>query len=252
MRSRPQSAGPSRGDPSHYAMAQELYSSYSRGSPTAFALQQQQLTKLSQNKTAPKWSFPGRRPSSARSGTPGPGSYEKAAFGANARGGASHFGTSTRDEHMRNASPGPGHYHAAARPRSAAPSYGFGGSARSRDGCSGTPGPGAYSPTISATKQAAAAYTATPRRDGGRRGGDSPGPGAYASAYRQHQAQSFGFGTSERDGLTPGYGPGPGSYSPGRPNHGPAYSMYWRHGQSRGFDTPGPGSHAGMYTQFGY
>lgn len=243
--SRPQSAGPGG--------RSEAYGNYGgyRG-----ALQQQQLTKLSHNKTSPKWSFGGRRGGiTARHGTPGPGSYGD--NGWSGRAPSYGFGTSTREGCRPNTAPGPGQYAPQARPKSATPQYRFGTSQRGPSGLSATPGPGSYAPDVTATRQAAPGYTATPRRDSGRRAAvPTPGPGAYQASARAdaEKPPAFGFGTGARDHWAYNQTPGPGAYDVAKIDHeGPSYSM--RHRSDVGgpiSDTPGPGTHSGLSTQFGY
>lgn len=227
------------------------------------AYQQQQLTKLSHNKCAPKWSFGGRRGGGSRPGTPGPGSYTAEAAARRKQAPSYGFGTSARDRDpadVRLSSPGPGQYQPAARPRSAAPAFHFGTGQRERGSCPsshGTPGPGTYAPDVRSTKNCTPHYTATPRRGDGGRHYMTPGPGSYTADGRMDNGKSpaWGFGTATREGGNAGYGPGPGEYN----NHemstrgcGPAFSMRMRHGYDRADDTPGPGAHGGMHTQFGY
>mmetsp|Transcript_43261 Transcript_43261/g.122302 ORF Transcript_43261/g.122302 Transcript_43261/m.122302 type:complete len:252 (+) Transcript_43261:79-834(+) len=249
-RSRPQSAGPSIRRSRDESAAPVEWG----------ALRQQQLTKLSQNKCAPKWSFGGRRGGETlRACTPGPGSYGEA--GRSARAPAFGFGTTARDCSGRpSTAPGPGQYQPQVRPRSAVPQYRFATSTRGELGRGDTPGPGAYAPSVGAVKSNAPVYTAAGRRDD-RQQDSTPGPGAYQAAGRldthQSKAPAWGFGTSGRDAGNADLTPGPGSYSAGASQEGPAYSIRWRHGGDGlggGGDTPGSGagSHGGLYTQFGY
>lgn len=252
-RSRPQSAGPSRGSrgDSGYPYPHHAESPYDARA-SAFSLRQQQLTKLSQNKTSPKWSFAGRRPGSGRGTTPGPGAYTvAAAAGTERRSPAFGFGTSTRELSRGGSQPGPGQYKPQARPRSANPAYGFGSSTRSQDRHEGTPGPGAYGVPAATGKLAAPAYSVTPRRDGHGFAQDGPGPGAYTTRPEGH-VPSFGFGSADREGRYDSFSPGPGAYDPYKRESTPAYSMYFRHDLRNDYATPGPGAYAGMYTQFGY
>mmetsp|Transcript_56844 Transcript_56844/g.165000 ORF Transcript_56844/g.165000 Transcript_56844/m.165000 type:complete len:230 (+) Transcript_56844:143-832(+) len=226
-------------------------------------LQQLQLTKLSQNRTLPKWTFGSRRGGDvSRPGTPGPGSYGGAAdVVRSARGPAFGFGSSTRDHPSRPiTAPGPGQYAPSPRPKSTPPQHRFGTSARAGGNGNGTPGPGAYAPVHSAVKQASPGFSLTPRRERHRamRMEQAPGPGAYQSRLRPDAKKppSWGFGTSGRDRNYSSQTPGPGSYDVARPNsHGPAYSLQNRYAPGRhghASDTPGPGAHGGLYTQFGY
>jgi len=226
--------------------------------------QQQQLTRLSQNKCAPKWSFGGRRNGGSRPGTPGPGAY--AAERGGGTGGkispAYGFGTSARDPSeiraAQAAAPGPGQYKPVARPRSATPNYSFGSSnQRGALSNSGTPGPGSYVPNVGPTKGAVPQYTATPRREAGRLAMGhmaTPGPGSYQADGRAdvEKSPAWGFGTSMRENNNCEYSPGPGAYSGNANRQGPAYTMRSRWDGGRHDDTPGPGAHGGMHTQFGY
>mmetsp|Transcript_67161 Transcript_67161/g.212539 ORF Transcript_67161/g.212539 Transcript_67161/m.212539 type:complete len:104 (-) Transcript_67161:155-466(-) len=91
--------------------------------------QGQLITHLSQNTTAPKWSFGGRSDVGGRPSTPGPGAYGEASsrFRCPSYG----FGTSTRECSRPSTAPGPGQYaldHASCR----------------SSGGGDTPGPGTY------------------------------------------------------------------------------------------------------------
>lgn len=214
----------------------------------------QQITKLSQNKCSPKWSFGGRHGGEgARLGTPGPGTYV-ANSARNPRGYA--FGSSQRDpvEGRRGEAPGPGYYAPATRPRSAAPTYGFSKGGRGSGGPVRTPGPGTYNPDITASRHAAPQYSSTPRR--GSQGPSSrvPGPGTYEASHRPdgERTPAWGFGSENRiSDLDSRFGPGPGTYNLNGNVNGPSYSMRSRQHVSHLNDTPGPGAHGGMITQFG-
>jgi len=222
--------------------------------------QQQQLTKLSQNRTLPKWSFGGRRGGvGLRHTSPGPGSYGEALLSHRASP-AFGFGTSGRDNGLRpTTAPGPGQYGVQRRPASRAPDFSFGTSSRLPSSATYTPGPGAYAPSVETTKRSMPGYSLTPRRAPGGAKDATPGPGAHqqpASPPHAGAVPAWGFGTAGRDQRGANQNPGPGSYNVGRERaEGPAYSMQRRHGAGAGggiSDTPGPGSHGGMYTQFGY
>jgi len=273
---RPQSAGPGG-----RSLNNGRYSAF----PNA-----QQLTKMSQNRTAPKWSFGGRHGGAmGRPGTPGPGSYsgDVTRTASKHRQPAYGFGTAIRDERRaeHHGSPGPGQYAPKTRPRSATPTYRFGSGQRGneRSGFNMTPGPGSYVPNYDSTRHTTPAYTATPRRDAHAGRGayvcpSSPGPGAYEAPFPLDKSKSpeYGFGLSFRDKpvASSQWSPGPGAYNVdnmGAVHHeNPAYSIRARtetgynafsgHGGQGGpgghdgahSDTPGPGAFAGMYTQFGY
>mmetsp|Transcript_102751 Transcript_102751/g.257687 ORF Transcript_102751/g.257687 Transcript_102751/m.257687 type:complete len:248 (+) Transcript_102751:110-853(+) len=245
---RPQSAGPG-GRPQSAGRSVPDHEAYSYGSSYSVTYQQQQLTKMSQNRTSPKWTFGGRHGAGARPGTPGPGSYDRGGRSGTPSYG---FGTSSRDGQTPSGAPGPGQYKPQSRPRSAAPTYRFGTSPRGGNGSSFTPGPGAYQPNFSSTRQSTPQYTATPRRDSVRSYTGTPGPGSYG-ANASKDSPSWGFGTESRDNRAQMFGPGPGAYHVHSVDGGPSYSMRHRSDYAGPhFDTPGPGAHAGMYTQFGY
>jgi len=216
--------------------------------------QGQLITHLSQNTTAPKWSFGGRSDVGGRPSTPGPGAYGEASsrFRCPSYG----FGTSTRECSRPSTAPGPGQY-ALERPASAGPRYGFGSSQRGPRWGPGTPGPGSYQPNFGATRHDAPKYTARARRDGGRGPSDTPGPGTYQARQRPESAKSpeWGFGTSDRLHTGGNYSPGPGTYqSPATlGDGGPKYTCRARNdGAGGGGETPGPGTYGGQFTQFGY
>mmetsp|Transcript_98323 Transcript_98323/g.306160 ORF Transcript_98323/g.306160 Transcript_98323/m.306160 type:complete len:221 (-) Transcript_98323:5-667(-) len=219
------------------------------------APQGQLITHLSQNKTAPKWSFGGRRGVGERPGTPGPGAYGRG--DARSRCPSYGFGTSTRDRSRPSTAPGPGQY-TQERPASAGPRYGFGSSQRGVSCGSGVPGPGSYQPNFTATRIDAPKYTATPRRDIGRGSSETPGPGSYKAPIRPESAKAptWGFGTSTRLNLSGNHSPGPGTYNndSGLGENGPKYTVRARTegGMGYGPDSPGPGTYGGQYTQFGY
>lgn len=149
--------------------------------------------------------------------------------------------------------PGPGQYKIQTRPRSAAPHYRFGTSPRGGMPSSSTPGPGAYNPNTGVVRSATPQYTATPRRDKIISYHDTPGPGAYMGERPDQDGPAFGFGTAERGNRNEDFGPGPGAYHTHGVDGGPSYTMRFR-SEYEGpmHETPGPGAHAGMYTQFGY
>eukprot|EP00928_Gymnodinium_smaydae_P006095 TRINITY_DN12124_c0_g1_i2.p1 TRINITY_DN12124_c0_g1~~TRINITY_DN12124_c0_g1_i2.p1 ORF type:complete len:263 (-),score=15.26 TRINITY_DN12124_c0_g1_i2:68-754(-) len=221
------------------------------------------MTKLSQNKTAPKWTIGAKSAGQSRPSTPGPGQYAAASRRAgDKRTPAYGFGTSSRDLNRAATAPGPGTYQPEDKAKLAAPRIGFGTGARDKVG-GGTftaiaPGPGAYSPNFAATRSSAAKYTATPRRDSlrGQPPQCTPGPGAYTPKTRVETRNSpqYGFGTSTRTRVCHYHTPGPGAYSAdlGLCKEGsPKYTIRSRpDGQAEDYlsSNPGPG---GQVTQFG-
>lgn len=167
--------------------------------------------------------------------------------------------------------------------------FGFGSATREGIDKQKVPGPGAYSHRDYTGKEGAA-VTCTPRRGAGLNGLDKPGPGAHnlpdlvgrmgpfhtltprrldvkksaipgPGAYNQEDKDliesqpRWGFGTSQRPGLTSGQTtPGPGTYSQAHllGKGTPTYSMQSRREGVKAQITPGPGTHGGIFTQFGY
>lgn len=221
------------------------------------------LTTMSQNKQAPKWSFAGRYGfANSRLLTPGPGTY--GADSRSQRQAGYGFGSCARDQGpLSMASPGPGAYGASEcyrskRPHSAGPAFG-----RARRGLGnggGTPGPGAYVPSVSSTRPQCPRHSCTPRRDGSaRRRCSTPGPGTYSDCGRAESplsisAPRWGFGTSNRGIRANGQNPGPGQYDLRSRAGGPRFSIRCRNELSSSVlcPTPGPGAFGGLYTQFGY
>jgi len=237
------------------------------------------LTKLSQNKTLPKWSFPGRRPASAGARimpTPGPGSYAGATNTQHRSVPSYGFGSSTRNTETGDAglkrstsTPGPGQYTQVDRPQSAAARYGFGTERRKTQGgahedasVANTPGPGSYAPCWETTRNKAPRFSTTPRRDIGRTRCSTPGPGSYKPNGRPESVGGpvWVFGTSKRDRGRNGSNPGPGSYPVkdgfGDSTHAPKYTMRMRTGHSLSApnlrDALSHSHIGGQVTQFGY
>lgn len=159
---------------------------------------------------------------SARSATPGPGTYasidptnhktgRQPAFGFG--GGSVLNGSNSRDIKRPSSAPGPGQYNPGATHISAFPNWGFGSASRAREVNSGTPGPGTY--VAPSGLEGGPKHTMTPRREQGRVT-PNPGPGSYApeGATTAESAPRYGFGTNARDRHLPNSRetPGPGTY----------------------------------------
>jgi len=226
------------------------------------AQQTQLITALSTCKTAPKWSFSGRKDLDRSMQTPGPGAYTSVAPDASKYTKASRvvFGTSQRETIRTTTVPGPGQYapgdHLASSPR-----FGFGTAKRQGMArMNGNPGPGAYQPAgVLGTE--GAKYSVTGRREEKDRTIQTPGPGTYQpkddGRAGVEKPPTWSFGTSPRAGIAGGHHmtPGPGAYEPkSQMGKGPAFSIKARRAEGPGGTglTPGPGAHGGMYTQFGY
>lgn len=219
----------------------------------------QMMTSLSTVKTSPKWSFKGKSDYDRIQKTPGPGAYaattEGYKFNAPSR---VVFGTSHRESGRAGASPGPGQYSPdmgnTVRPRS--PTFGFGSSRRAGPGGKiSTPGPGAYEHK-SRMGAEGAKYSVSARR-GENRANVTPGPGAYhpsdTNLSQLEGTAKWSFGTSNRESANNRVTPGPGAYEPAtKLGRGPSYSMKPRRENRNPGSGPGPGSHGGVITQFGY
>jgi len=216
------------------------------------------ITNLSNISSAPKWSFKGKSPHSARSATPGPGSYSSAGpdqhkytkspqFG---------FGSQPRDGSRPRSAPGPGQYTPSDNDRTSSAKYGF-GSATRRAGPwrADQPGPGAYNTSVRVGVEGPK-YSAGGRREGGSRP-MTPGPGSYhppteGMVNQERAAPKWAFGTSPREGGSRGAIPGPGAYNAADAlGAGPKYSFRAQLESARRPSTPGPGAHGGQWTQFG-
>jgi len=219
------------------------------------------FTTLSTVKTAPKWSFSGRKEDKDTLMVPGPGAYTSVAPEMSKYSKSSRvvFGTSGRETLGKSNVPGPGQYAPKEANLTASPRFGFG--TAKRDGIAGkttTPGPGAYSmPNVIGYE--GAKYSVTGRRD--EKGGTmlTPGPGTYQPNDTQRAGNdkppTWSFGTSPRSGMGGSKNtPGPGQYEmQSKVGGGPAFSMKARRDiTNRHNITPGPGAHGGLYTQFGY
>jgi len=165
-------------------------------------------------KRGPKWSFPGRRDDS-------------------------------RMDQQSTDLPGPGQYGAPVNVASKrAPQFAFGCTPRGKEGQSLVPGPGAYQPEKK--KNAAPAFTLTPRRNYGIADRDVPGPGAHNLPEMVGQSgPKYGFTHEERHQNASFQAPGPATY---RVQEHPKRGQTWKFGTaarqpSHHTDTPGPGSY---------
>lgn len=207
------------------------------------------LSRLSQNRSSPKWSFRARTFGNEgayehRKDNPGPGAYNTdssanrhktpASYGF----GSSHTGRGMNAGRSQSANPagrpasapGPGQYkheNMKFATKNASPNYGFGKSAREgggalssigREGIEGvlaSPGPGAYNGDSAATRHAQPTYTACPRRPQSA-GHVTPGPGSYAATRAKPglpDSPKWRFGTSPRGRDVERDIPGPGNYN---------------------------------------
>lgn len=183
--------------------------------------------------------------------------------------------------------PGPGHYSARCPVRSA-PMYGFGTSARhdpDKKKCR-SPGPGAYSPAsrtqshmwriplanrgglddkrglpgpgeyhaTSPPRRTSPKYTLGSRHPsaGQHKRESEPGPGEYNQDLGVKPSPRWGFGTQARlSSSNNRLGPGPGTYAPHRELNGPKFGFPKSERRPLAkSDTPGPGAHGGVSTQF--
>mmetsp|Transcript_80273 Transcript_80273/g.126600 ORF Transcript_80273/g.126600 Transcript_80273/m.126600 type:complete len:241 (+) Transcript_80273:76-798(+) len=232
------------------------------------------LNKYSHVTSAPKWSFRGRTEGGHfgigehRRDNPGPGAYNHNSNPANQhkRAAAWGFGTSKKDSARPQSAPGPGQYgHESLRffTKQASPSHAFGSSKRDQAAATGynqsssdfTPGPGSYNSNSHVTRHTQPRYTATPRRPESASKAETPGPGAYnrgATLPDSRDSPKWRFGSEARGNKNSNGNPGPGSYSARdyMGSGGPKFSMMGKHDKERKIETPGPGAHGGLYTQF--
>eukprot|EP00746_Dinoflagellata_sp_MGD_P015154 gnl/MRDRNA2_/MRDRNA2_133560_c0_seq1.p1 gnl/MRDRNA2_/MRDRNA2_133560_c0~~gnl/MRDRNA2_/MRDRNA2_133560_c0_seq1.p1 ORF type:complete len:231 (-),score=26.04 gnl/MRDRNA2_/MRDRNA2_133560_c0_seq1:117-809(-) len=215
------------------------------------------ITGLSGVKTSPKWSFNGRHNALAPLNTPGPGSYLTAApdatskFAKSARFG---FGSSTRESLDKHRVPGPGSYSHRNITGAEGPAFTCTPRRQGQGNGADKPGPGAHNlPDLCGGN--GPKYSATPRRTEITRA-LAPGPGAYnqEDSSTMDSQPKWGFGTSTRPGIaSSATTPGPGTYSHKEPlGTAPQYSMQSRREGVKPQVTPGPGTHGGHFTQFGY
>jgi hypothetical protein len=220
----------------------------------------QLITSLSTIKTAPKWSFSGRKDDDkGKLQTPGPGAYSSQSpdVGKYMKSPRVVFGTSGREALNKSNVPGPGQYVPTDNPLHS-PRFGFG--TAKRDGMqskANTPGPGAYSvPTVVGVE--GSKYSVTGRREDKLVTMMTPGPGTYQPNDTQRAGNekppTWSFGTSPRQSMVSSrQTPGPGQYEAQSRMGGPAFSIKARRDVAdRHNITPGPGAHGGLYTQFGY
>mmetsp|Transcript_47349 Transcript_47349/g.110361 ORF Transcript_47349/g.110361 Transcript_47349/m.110361 type:complete len:214 (+) Transcript_47349:74-715(+) len=212
------------------------------------------LSTFSTVPSSPKWSMKGRPGANFKHETPGPGAYASEVT-MKRKAPEYGWGTAPREVQRPSTAPGPGKYDTHSLDTSR--KHGFGTS--SRKGIpyrAEQPGPGSYE-LEDKIGQEGPKYT----MKGGRALGHSastPGPGAYSALEARDEVKraspKYGFGTSPREGLPlRADRPGPGSYEmDDRLGHeGPKYTLQGRKQLSRVNDTPGPGAHGPVYTQFG-
>lgn len=220
------------------------------------------ITGLSNVKTSPKWSFGGRGNHLSSLNTPGPGSYANGGpevtskFTKSARFG---FGTAQRSTAYEKQVPGPGSYGHKGVIGQEGPAFTI--VSRRENALDNTkkkdmPGPGAHNlPDL--VGKTGPAYTGTPRRPEAAPT-VVPGPGAYnqEDSVISDGKPKWGFGTAQRPGIEKkgGETPGPGTYAQGglMGKLSPQYSMQARREAAKTTQTPGPGTHGGSFTQFGY
>jgi len=229
------------------------------------------LQTLSTQKQSPKWTFRGKSGGGeSKSTTPGPGAYNSIAPDGSSKfkkASRTLFGSSQRDANRSTAGPGPGQYTPAFdNLKSLSPRFGFGTSVRAASARYATPGPGAYDPSSAVANESRPKYSMRIRTGASDKKGASPGPGAYSvptvthgafggsSKAVQQASPKWGFGTAARSTSNPGKGtPGPGTYDGQKSGNAraPAYTIRSRYADlSSRTQTPGPGAHGDVYTQF--
>jgi len=223
------------------------------------------MTGLSKVKCSPKWSMSSRQKQMDQPMGPGPGTYVEASLpectSRMIKPPKFSFGSATREESGKHRSPGPGDYNS--RNYVGGDGPGFSCTPRREHGSSlgaasprtvRNPGPGAHNlPDLTG---AGPKFSATPRRIDGVTNRAAPGPGNYQmdDQLSTEGQPKYSFGSSTRTGINGKCDPtpGPGAYGTVSGNRGPKFTMRAKPCGNKTQQSPGPGSHGGHFSQFGY
>lgn len=157
---------------------------------------------------------------------PGPGQFQTGDDWSKIGKGAG-FGSSKRGNlgYSKDTIPGPGNYQMTDKALAAAPAYSM-GSKNLKKPKEWAPGPGAYNPSVSASKEGIGGVKIGTSKRGELAGSsENPGPGNYGNIGGLG-GPTFGFGTGSRHDQKKDNTPGPGHYKvPCHVQNLPTYAM---------------------------